>query len=97
MFFPNQSYVMYITLSLSHIRYGDVVWGTISSSELQALQSLQNRALSIIDRARFQDLWPKKWLSVRNLIRFDRCVMVYNTAIKANEEYVQTEMLYIKL
>ena len=56
--------------------YRDVVWGTISSSELQALQCLQSRALSIIDSARFQDLWPKKWLSVMNLIRFDRCVLV---------------------
>ena len=68
---------VYHILFESHIRYGNVVCGTISSSELQALQSLQNRALSIIDRARFQDLWPKKWLSVMNLIRYDRCVMVY--------------------
>ena len=37
---------------------------------------------SIIDRARFQDLWPKKWLSVMNLIRFDRCVMVYKIVNK---------------
>ena len=73
---------VYHALFESHIRYGDVVWGTISSSELQALQSLQNRALSIIDRTRFQDLWPKKWLSVMNLIRFDRCVMVYKIVNK---------------
>ena len=55
---------VYHALFESHIRYGNVVWGTISSSELQALQSLQNRALSIIDRARFQELWPKKWLAL---------------------------------
>ena len=66
---------VYHTLFESHIRYGNVVWVTISSSELHALQSLQNRALSIIDRAKFQDLWPKKWLRVMILVRFDRCVM----------------------
>ena len=68
---------VYHPLFESHIRYGNVVWGSISSSELQALQRLQNRALSIIERARFKDPWPKKWLSVVNLVRFDRCVMVY--------------------
>ena len=73
---------VYHALFESHIRYGDVVWGTISSSELQTLQSLQNRALSIINRAKFQDLWPKKWLSVMNLIPFDRCVMVYKIVNK---------------
>ena len=66
----------YHALFESHLRYGNVVWGSISSSELQALQRLQNRALSIIERARFKDPWPKKWLSVVNLVRFDRCVMV---------------------
>ena len=68
---------MDIYIKKSHIRYGNNVWGSISSSELQALQRLQNRALSIIERARFNDEWPKKWLSVVNLVRDDRCVMVY--------------------
>ena len=53
-----------------------------SSSELQALQRLQNRALSIIERARFKDPWPKKWLSAVNLVCFDRCVMVYKIVNK---------------
>ena len=73
---------VYHALFESHIRYGNAVWGIISSSELQVSQSLHNRALSSIDRARFQGLWPKKWLSVMNLIRFDRCVMVYKIVNK---------------
>ena len=68
---------VYHALFESHIRYGNVVWGSISSSELQTLQRLQNIALSIIERARLKDPWPKKWLSVVNLIRFDRCVLWY--------------------
>ena len=51
---------VYHALFESHIRYGNVVWGSISSSEIQALQRLQNRALSTIERARFKDPWPKK-------------------------------------
>ena len=66
----------------SHLRYGNVVCDSISSSELQALQRLQNRALSIIERARFKDPWPKKWLSVVNFVRFDRFVMVYKIVNK---------------
>ena len=73
---------VYHALFESHLCYGNVVWGSISSSELQALQRLQNRALSIIERARFKDPWPKKWLSVVNLVRFDRCVMVYKIVNK---------------
>ena len=58
------------------------MWGSISSSELQTLQRLQNRALSIKERARFKDPWPRKWLSVVNLVRFDRCFMVYKIVNK---------------
>ena len=70
----------------SHLRYGNVVWGSNSSSELHALQRFQDRALSIIERARFKDTWPKKLLSVKNLIRFDRFVMVYKIVNKLYPE-----------
>ena len=58
------------------------MWGNISSSEIQAPQRFQGRALSIIERARFRDPWPKGWLSVVNLVCFDRCVMVYKIVKK---------------
>ena len=32
--------------------------------------------------ARFKDPQPKKWLSVVNLVRFDRCVLVYKIVQK---------------
>ena len=62
---------------LSQSKLCDVVWGSLSSTELQTLQYLQNRALSIIESARVKDPWPKKWLNVENFIRFDRSVLVY--------------------
>ena len=76
------------------------MWGSISSSELQALQSFQNKVLSIIERARFKDPWPKKWLIVVNLVPFDRCVMVYyirlqtNNALKAYGICSNRDILY---
>ena len=49
---------VYRALFESHLRY--VVWGSLSSTKLQTLQCLQNRALSIIESAKFKDPWPKK-------------------------------------
>ena len=69
--------MMFIVLFESHLRYGSVVWGSLSSTELQTLQCLQNRALSIIESARFKDPWHKKWLNVEKPIRFDRSVLFY--------------------
>ena len=51
---------VYRALFESHLRYGNVVWGSLSSTKLQTLQCLQNRALSIIESAKFKDPWPKK-------------------------------------
>ena len=45
---------VYHALFESHLRYGNVLWGSILSSELQALQRFQNRTLPIIKRARFK-------------------------------------------
>ena len=41
------------------------------------IKGLQNRALLIIESARFEDQWAKRWLNVENLIHFDRFVLVY--------------------
>ena len=46
---------VYHALFERHLRYGNIVWGSISSSELQAHQRLQNRALLTIEHARFKD------------------------------------------
>ena len=68
---------VYRALFESHLCYVNAVWGNLSSTELQTQSCLQTRALSVIESARFKDPWPKKWLIVDNLIRFDRSVLVY--------------------
>ena len=61
----------------SHLRYANAVWGSLSNTKLEGLQRLQNRAQSIIDRAKIKDQWSRDWLNVEQLINFDRSVMTY--------------------
>ena len=55
----------------SHLRYADVIWGSLSKTKLDTLQRLHNRAHAIIENARIKDEWSSNWLSVENLFRFD--------------------------
>ena len=47
----------------SHLRYGNVVWGSLNKSKMIALQRLQN--------------WSRSWLDVENTIRYNRDIMTY--------------------
>ena len=49
---------------------------------VDTLQRLQNRAISIIERAKIKDHWQNNLLNVETLIRFDRSVMVYKVVNK---------------
>ena len=62
----------------SHLRYVNVIWGSIPSSKIKILQNLQDRARTIIERARIKDDWSYNWLNVEQLIKFDRSTMTYN-------------------
>ena len=68
---------VYHALVESHLRYGNVVWGSLPNTQLQTLQRLQNRAFSIIEDARLKDLWTNNGLNVDQIIHFDRSVMTY--------------------
>ena len=69
---------VYRALVESHIRYADVVWGSLSNGKIESLQRLQDRAVSLIHTSRVKDKWTPKILSVEQLTTFDRAVMVYN-------------------
>ena len=68
---------VYRALVESHIRYADVIWGSISNSKIESLQRFQDRAISIIDTARIKDDLSKSLSTVKQLIIFDRSVMTY--------------------
>ena len=66
---------VYRALVESHLRYANVIWGSLSKSKINTLQRLQDRARPIIDNARQKDGWSHNWLTVEQLIKFDRSVM----------------------
>ena len=68
---------VYRALIESHLRYANVIWGSLPKSKLNTLQRLQDRARSFIDKARRKDNWSHNWLTVEQLTKFDRSVMIY--------------------
>ena len=78
---------VYYALIESHLRYGDVIWGSLSITKIAALQRLQDRAYSIITSAKIKDSWSTSWLNVKNLFRYDRNVMTYKILNSAPKAY----------
>ena len=78
----------------SHLRYADVIWGSLSKTKLDTLQRLHNRAHAMIENARIKDEWSSNWLSVENLIRFDRSVMAYKILNKLSPESLWDKYQY---
>ena len=68
---------VYRALIESHIQYADVIWGSLSNTKIEFLRRLQDRAVSMIHTSRIKGNWTPKFLSVKQLITFDRAVMVY--------------------
>ena len=68
---------VYNALLESHLRYSDELWGKLSNTKLDHLRRLQNRARTLIEGSRLKDGWMCNWLSVSNLIIFDRGVLIY--------------------
>ena len=68
---------VYRALVESHMRYGDVIWGSLSNSKKESLQRLQDRAISIIETSRIKDEWSHNFLRTEQLVMFDRAVMAY--------------------
>ena len=53
-------------LSESHLRYADVICGSLSKAEIAALQRLEDHACSVIANARIKENWSTSWLNVEN-------------------------------
>ena len=45
---------VYKALVESHLRYADVVWGSLSNTKTSALQRLQNRAFDITEASKIR-------------------------------------------
>ena len=71
------NFQVYKALLESDLRYSDELWGRLSNSKLDHLQRLQTRARTLTESSRLKNGWSCNWLSVSNLIIFDRAVMIY--------------------
>ena len=78
--------IVYYAIVESHLRYANDIWGSLPKTKLDALQSLQERAQTIIDNARLKENWSCDWLSIENIIRVDRSVMAYKMIKKLSLE-----------
>ena len=82
---------VYYAIVESHLRYADVIWGSLPARKIKTLQRLQNRAQLISETARVKDNWSCDWLNVSNLISFDRLVMTYKILNKLSPESLWDE------
>ena len=77
---------VYCAVVESHLRYADVIWGSLPARQIETLQRLQNRAQLTIETARVKDNWSCDWLNVSNLVSLDRLVMMYKIINKLSPE-----------
>ena len=73
----SQLSIVYYPLVESQLRYGDVVWSSLSKTILAALQRLQTRGLKIIRNAKIKDTWSCPGMYVEKRSCFDRNIMIY--------------------
>ena len=87
------SQLMYVYYALieSHLRYANVVWGSLSDTKMEALERLQNRAFRIIDSSRLKDSWERRSLNVNQLMLFDRSVMTFKIVNNLCAEILQNK------
>ena len=78
----------------SNLRYADAIWGSLSKKQLDTLQHLYNMAHSIIENARIKDKWSSDWLTVENIFRFDRSVMMYKILNRLSPESLWDKYQY---
>ena len=69
---------VYKALVESHLRYADVVWGSLSETKITALQRLQNRAFEIIQGSKIKASLIRPTFSIDHMFQFDRSVLMHN-------------------
>ena len=68
---------VYKALVESHLRYADVVWGSLTNTKITALQRLQNRGFEIIQASKIKDPLIRPTSSIDQMFQFDRLVLMF--------------------
>ena len=66
---------VYYALIESHLRYANVIWGSLAKPKIAALQRFQYGAFSIVTNAGIEGSWSTSWLNVENLFHYDHNAM----------------------
>ena len=78
---------------LPYIDYGSVVWGAVSSTNIERLTKLQKRAARIIlhadyDTSSDQMFKELRWLSVPDKLKYNKAVLTYRAVNNLSPEYI---------
>ena len=84
---------VYQALVESHLRYANVIWGTLSDTKISTLQKYQNRALDLIESSKMKDAWNKNLMNITQLTTFDRAVMTYKIFNQLCPEGLQNKFI----
>ena len=68
---------VYKALVESHLRYADVVWGSLTNTKISALQRLQNRAFDSIEASKIKDSFIRPAFNIDQMFQFDRSVLMF--------------------
>ena len=68
---------VYKALVQSHLRYADVVWGSLSNTKISALQGMQNRGLDSIEASEVKNSLIRPTFSIDQMVQFDRSVLMF--------------------
>ena len=87
--------LLYYSLVLPHLDYCNVIWGRTTQSNLQKLQTLQNRYARMILNAEFltphkQMLQTLHWQSVTQRIQYNTGLMMYKIMNDLAPAYLQS-------
>ena len=68
---------VYKALVESHLRYTDVIWGSLSNAKISALQRLQNHSFDIIEASKIKEFLIRPTISIGQMFQFDRSVQMF--------------------
>ena len=74
---------VYKALVESHLRYAEVVWGSLSNIKISALQRLQNHACDIIETSKIKvESLLRPTFNIDQMFQFDRSVLMFKVIKK---------------
>ena len=83
---PPMLFQLYKALFESHLRYADVVWGSLSNTRISVLQRLQNRVFDIIEAFKVKNSLIRPKFSFDQMLQLNRSVLMFEIIKKISPE-----------